>query len=255
MSEAIFIAFDRPLVEFDADAIEACIAVLGLEENSREVRRARHDLADLPSYAALQGSRHRIREPRRYQRELGQLSKLCERLHAKPRPDQAERLLAKVDDLTGQARRSLWWHLEEQEDRVDAPGVSKHMDDHERVERAARNDILSLRDAARAASEDLGKRVIPGRGGSRHRTDHCRDETLDMLALRYWEYTRQNPGISVDFSSKQPSGRFLNLVQICFRQLGWNDTAHSIRHRFRKLRDEQRDLHRRGHRAEEYYLD
>ncbi len=124
----------------------------------------------------------------------------------------------------------------------------------ELLERAVHQDVQGLGRAARAASDDIGALVVPGRGGARHRADHCRDETLDLLALRFWEYTGQKPRISTDPISKQPSGRFLGFVQICFRQVGWNDTADSIRHRFRKLCKQQRDQYRQDHPVEKYFL-
>lgn len=218
---------------FPAAVIEVVANTLAISTNWQR-RRLRRYLTKLPADIERYKTRNAIPRPAQVRDQLARLEAECTRQLDAGRPFDPDRI-SKHMASNEAARALLRWQFAV---KVNPSHPERAIEDSRAEEAlsAAISDPESMKHSAAAARESVTRIIRPGRGGPRHKADWVLEQVILDIGVLFFELTGKKPGISTDPYTKEPSGAFVALLEICLRRLGWELTRHAIRNHFREVR-------------------
>lgn len=221
---------------FPTAVIEAAATILGVSKDWQH-RHLRHYLTQLPADIELYKTRDAIPRPAQVRSQLSRLeAESTRQLIAGPPfdPDRISRCMASGET----ARGLLLWQFAL---KVSPSHPERSLEDgrSEEALTAAISDPESMKHAAAAAQASVARNIRAGRGGPRHKADWVLEQVILDLGMLFFELTGKKPGIRTDPYTEQPTGAFVEFLEICLSRLGWDLSRHAIRNHFRKVRQDE----------------
>ena len=229
---------NQELNHFPECLITEAAEILGVEGDRRK-NQLSNALQQLPNDLRLFRSRDAIPQPAKTHDQLNDLATACDReingKNTRKHLPAAKRLAG----LEEAARGLLVYHFAL---RVEPTNPARAIDDGRAISELIKSseNLKVLRDTAKCALSALPPRSKGKRGGSQHKKDWPLQQIILILGAIYLKLTRDDPGISVDPYSNEPTGRFVRFTKLVLSGLGYNLSLNAIRHNFRENREQEK---------------